>query len=328
MRLLLGFVLALGVLWGGYWFVGSSALDRQLNGWFDDQTRAGHDIGREALSVAGFPNRFDVTVTAPYAHDPVSGWGWKAPFVQVFSMTWKPWHVIAALPPEQTFTTPAGETMTLTSRQLRGSLLLHPGLALALDSAVLEGTDLALTGPAGAKVGVQRLVLAAGGDPSWKNGLRLGLQATDLAPDPARLAGLTDLGPRVADTHLDATLQLSAPIDRHLGDAPVHVVALHLTEAHMTWGPLVVSAKGSLSKGMDGRAEGKIALTITDWARLPDALVALGVLPVRMEPLATRALTLLDEAAGKTDPLQVPLELKGGRMTLGALPLGAAPMLP
>jgi hypothetical protein len=328
MRVLIAIVLAAMLGWGGYWFVGSAALDAKINAWFSAEESAGADVGNSAVSIEGFPSRFDVTVTNPHAQDRVTGWGWKAPFVQVLSMTWKPWHLIAALPHEQQIEAPDGETLTLRSDRLMGSLLLHPGLSLALNQAVLEGEKLALSSADGWRWTAQKLVVAAAEDKSWKNGLRLGWQATALVPDAAVAAQVPDLGPVISDSHVDATLQLTAPVDRKFASAGAHVTAVHLRDARLTWGPLVVSAKGSLARGGDGRAEGTLAVTITDWRRLPDALVALGLIQPSARGFAVRALKVLGEAAGNPEALELPLAMHGGRMTLGHLPLGPAPMLP
>ena len=325
MRFLLWLMLGLGVLWGGYWVVGSRALDREVNAWFATQAAGGLMIGRDAVSVAGFPNRFDVTVTAPFVMDEASGWGWSAPFVQVFSMTWKPWHMIAAVAPTQDVTTPLGRIVTVTS-DIRASLKLRPGLDLALDQVIIDGKKLSFTSD-GWSMAAGRIELAAAADATRLNGVRLGLQADDVTLDPAIAALVPDLGPVIKDTHLDATVQLSVPVDRHLTPA-AQVTAVHLAEAYMTWGDLMISGKGDLVRAGDGRAEGEIALSIAGWQRLPDALSALGVLPDRVKPWVTRALTLLAAGLGEADRLEVPLTFKDGRMSLGALPLGPAPMLP
>lgn len=325
MRIVLWIVLALGVLWGGYWFVGSATLDREVNAWFDAQSTGDRMVGREAVSVAGFPNRFDVTVTAPYVMDAATGWGWKAPFLQLFSMTWKPWHWIAVTAPTQEITSPSGRIITVTS-DIRASLQLYPGLNLSLNEARVDVKKLTFTADDWS-MAAGEVEFAAAADPSWKNGVRIGLRAQDLTLDPAVAAQVSDLGAVISDVHLDATVQLSMPVDRHL-TPDAQVTSVHLAETHVTWGDLAISGKGTLNRAADGRAEGEIALSITGWRRLPDALVALGALPVRMGPWALRALNQL--AAGGADPdmLEVPLVMKTGRMSLGAFPLGAAPMLP
>lgn len=325
MRFLLWVVLGLGVLWGAYWFVGSSALDREVNAWFDTQAASGRLVGRDSVSVAGFPNRFDVTITAPYLVDEASGWGVKTPFLQLLSMTWKPWHVIAVLAPTQELTSPSGRVLSVIS-EVWASLQLRPGLDLALDQVVVDAKSITVTSD-GLSMAAGRIELAAAADATRENGLRLGLQADDLTLDPSIAALVPDLGPVISDVHLDATVQLSRPVNRHL-TPEAEVKAVHLSEARLAWGDLALSAKGDLTRDADGRAEGEIALSVAGWRQLPDALVALGAMPASMAPWVTRALTLLAAGASDPDQLEVPLTFAGGRMALGSLPLGAAPMLP
>ena len=101
MRKLLFLMVVLVALWSGYWFVGSNAVREGVNGFFADAATQGLVAENTGVTVAGFPNRFDLTVEGLHLADPASGAGWNAPFVQVFAMTWKPWHIIAAFPPEQ-----------------------------------------------------------------------------------------------------------------------------------------------------------------------------------------------------------------------------------
>ena len=106
--------------------------------WFADQARAGVKAEKSKLSVAGFPNRFDMTVEGLQLADAQSGISWQAPFVQVFAMTWKPWHVIAAMPPEQVLSLP-DQTLTITSTGLEASLRAKPAMDAPLAEARVAG---------------------------------------------------------------------------------------------------------------------------------------------------------------------------------------------
>ena len=106
MRALLWIVLAAAGVWSGYWWVGSGAIEREVTAWFKQQALAGMEAQNDSVIVRGFPNRFDLTVEGLSLADPATGLGWKAPFVQVFSMTWKPWHLIAAMSPGQQIVLP------------------------------------------------------------------------------------------------------------------------------------------------------------------------------------------------------------------------------
>ncbi|MGL6210672.1 MAG: DUF2125 domain-containing protein, partial [Paracoccaceae bacterium] len=148
MRAMIWVVLVLAGLWGGYWFVGSTAVKQGTEGWFTEAASQGLQAGHKGVSVAGFPNVFNLVVAAPDVFDPASGFGWRTETANLYTMTWKPWHLIAILPAPQVVTTPGGE-VSVTSSKLRASLILHPGTDLALDRTVIEAETLAFSGPTG-----------------------------------------------------------------------------------------------------------------------------------------------------------------------------------
>jgi len=278
------------------------------------------------IRVAGFPNRFDLTVTAPAVSDAGFGLGWRGDTLQVLAMTWKPWHLIALLPLAQTIRTPDGD-ITVTAAKLRASVVLHPGADLRLDRTILETTDLAMTGPAGA-VRVANATLATSEDTSRRNSHRIGLQINGLTPVPAVSAALPDLPAVIAGLHLDGIALLSAPLDRHAGETQPELTGLILRDATLDWRPLHVIASGSLAVTSDGLAEGRIDLTLDGWHSLPGLLGAVGVIDPVLVPTLLRALEIMAEQAGTgTGVLTLPLTFRAGRMRLGPLPIGTAPRL-
>lgn len=325
MRVLLWIVVVAAGLWSAYWFAGSTVVERAATGWFEQAGEQGLTALNDGLRVAGYPNRFDLTVTAPDLADPASGYGWRADFVQVLAMTWKPWHLIALLPPTQTFTTPEGE-VSVTSTRLRGSLVLHPGSDLALNRTVIEAADLAIITP----TGTTRLAtanLATAEDATRLHSHRIGARLTGLAPDPARMAGASGLPPALSALTLDAHLLLSAALDRHVGETRPEITGLVLDGLAVDWGDLQVTATGSVATTSDGRAEGRIDFVVQNWRLLPGALGALGVVQPELAPTLLRALEIMAEDAPDPARLDLPLTFKSGRMLLGPLPIGFAPVL-
>ena len=326
MRALLWVVLGFGVLWGGYWWLGSTALERGAEAWFVNAQAQGLVAERDSMAVRGFPNRFDLTVNGLHLADPATGWGWDAPFAQLFAMTWKPWHLIAALPPSQVITTPL-EKVTLTSTRMMGSLVLHPGTDLALNRMVVEGEGLVALSDLGWTVGVEKLVASTSEDPSRRFSHRVGLNVTRLTPDAAVSGLLPDL-PGVVDLiQLDAYALLTAPLDRHAGKTLPQLTGIELDALEIRWGGLWLSAKGSVAVASEGFAEGRIDIRVENWRHLPPVLAALGLVKPEVAPTIERALEIM--ARGSLDPqvLDLPLIFKSGRMSLGLLPLGPAPKL-
>jgi hypothetical protein len=324
MRFLLWFVLVLGVLWAGYWFVGARAVRQGAEAAFAQARTDGLVAETSGLSVAGFADRFDLTVNDVHLADPVSGWGWQAPFAQVFAMTWKPWHLIAALPHTQVVTLPDAQKVTIGSDRLMASLLMRPSLDLTFRRAVVEGEGLALTSDRGWAGKAEKAVLAAETDPTRANTLHLGADVTNLTP-PAALMALPDLGPVVGVLHLDGRITLSQPIDRNLSNPQVQAVGL--TALHLAWGAMDLGAQGDLVPDAQGLAQGTIDLRLKGWRSLPAVVVALGLLPSANAITLQRGLEFFAKSGTDPEVIALPLTFKAGVMSLGPLPLGPSPRL-
>lgn len=326
MRKLLWVVLAAAVVWGGYWFVGSTILERQTAAWFDASAQSGLQASRQSISVAGFPNRFDMTIEGMEIADPVTGWGWKAPFVQLLTMTWKPWHIIAALPTEQVIITP-DQHITITSDRLMASLQLQPSSDLGLYETRLDGTGLIFTSDQSWRVGVEKIFASTLQDAENPNKQRLGLTLSNLSPDKAVLAalGAADLPAVIEAVHLDAAALFSTPIRLNAPDVQPLLSALDIKDARLLWGGLKVTATGLLTAEPDGAATGKITIRINGWRRLPAVVAALGLISPQMAPNIERGLEVMAKAGPDPDVLELILLCADGRMSLGPFPLGPAP---
>lgn len=325
MRLILWAVLGLGLLWAGYWFVGARQIRLGVAEWFAQQEAAGLTAENQGIAVAGFADRFDLTLTAPHLEDPASGWGWRAPFAQVLAMTWKPWQWIAVLPNSQELITPFGQTLTLGSTRLRASLLSRPDFSLPLERAVIEGESLTLASDLGWRALAEKLVLAAQHDPTRGNALRLGAEVRNLDLPAALTQSLPELGARISTLHLDATASFTNPVTLRL--APSEVTDLTLSAAALTWGPLEISAKGRLTADPQGYATGKIDVSVKNWRILPRLMVALGLVPARNEETVQRGLAFLAKLGPDPETLALPVMFREGVTLLGPLPIGPAPRL-
>ena len=335
MRKLMFLIVALTALWSGYWFVGSNAVRDGVNGFFADAATQGLVAENTGVTVAGFPNRFDLTVEGLHIADPKAAIGWTAPFVQVFAMTWKPWHIIAALPPGQVVTLPDQE-VTLAAEGLRASFRARPATDLPLASVIVESGPFTASSSAGwtaaagsavASISADEEVPGAGDAP---NAYVLALNASDLAPDPEVMARIKDgsgLPHRIATLRLVATATLTAPLDRFAGETHPRLAALELTDSLFAWGALSATASGRIAPDDQGFAAGRIEIAVTNWQPLVPALVAAGAIKPDMAETLTRLLTALAQESGDPDALNLPLTLADGRVSLGFLPLGEAPRM-
>lgn len=329
MRKLLFLLVTLTVLWSGYWFVGSSFIRTAANDWIAAQAANGVTAETTDLSVAGFPNRFDLTAEGIRFADPASGVGWQAPFAQVFAMTWKPWHIIAALPPEQTVTLP-GQEVTITSEGLRASVRARPAASLPLAMAIAESGPLAATSSLGWTFAAQKAVLSLGAASGAPNGYDITADIADLAPDRALLQLIAPeggLAATIAEIRLRATATLTAPLDRHAGETKPRLATLALTDLAVTWGEVSLTAEGSIAPDDDGLAAGRINFTVINWRKVMPILVASGTVRPQLARTAETMLEGLANQTGDPEVLKIPLTMQDGWMSLGPIPLGPSPVM-
>ena len=337
MRKLLFLLLALTGLWSGYWYVGSNAVRDGAEAWFADSAKQGLVAEKSALTVRGFPNRFDLTVEGLHLADPRSGFGWTAPFVQVFAMTWKPWHIIAGLPPEQQIMLP-DDVITVTSQDLMASLRAKPSTDLPLAEVRVAGTSLALASATSWTLALGEFTLGLRADEALgPAGYELGFDLAPLTPDPAfvtavNAVALPDLPPAdlppVAESFWGSVfLSFSAPLDRHAGEAQPFLRRIEINQLNFAWGDLAATAKGVVEADAQGYAAGKVTVDVTNWNRLPALLVAAGLVKPEVAPTVAKGMQAL--AAQSQDPtiLSLTLELADGRMSFGPFPLGPAPLM-
>ncbi|KAF0116708.1 MAG: hypothetical protein FD150_220 [Rhodobacteraceae bacterium] len=337
MRKLLFLLVVATALWSGYWFVGSNAVRQGVEDGFANAAAQGLVAEKSGLTVAGFPNRWDVTIDGLRLADPATGIGWQAPFAQVFAMTWKPWHVIAALPPEQVVTLP-DQAVTVTSSDLKASLRAKPSTDLTLAEARVAGTSLALASDLGWTLALGDFTLGLRAEPALgPAGYELGFDLAPLTPDPAFVTAVKAVTiPDLPASDLPATVEslwgsiyltFSAPLDRHVGKAKPYLTRIEINQLNLAWGQLAATANGLIEADGNGYAAGNVTVTVTNWDRLPAILVAAGLIKPDVAPTVARGMGALAAQSPDLKVLSLTLVLKDGRMSFGPFPLGPAPLM-
>jgi hypothetical protein len=329
MRWLLALVTGLFVLWSGYWVVGSRTVLAGVKDWVANAPAQGVDLRTQDITLAGYPNRFDLTVTSPEYADPVSGWSWSAPFVQVLALSYQPWKVIVALPDTQTVSR-RGEKIDIASDRLRASIKVFPDTSLGLDNIILEGDALALSSDHGWSGSAKRAVLALRQVEGLPATYEFGLQVDALMPDAdfaKALATSSELPPAVDSARADIIATLTAPLDRDAGTSKPQVDSVEVKTVQVVWGPLKLNAEGALAPDDQGLAEGRIDIRVTNWQHLVPLMVASGAVKPELSQTAGNLLAALAQQSPDPNVLALPLTMVDGWMTLGPFPLGPAPQL-
>ena len=327
MRKLIVFVVILAVLWGGYWFIGSTTKHRVIEAWLTERRAAGWTASYSDFRVVGFPNRFDSKFTDLDISDPRSGIEWLAPGFDILALSYQPNHIIAIWPNRQTLRLP-GEEIDVTSAELVASVVFEPDTKLALSRISLEARELVLKGVSGWTTGISALRASTRQNADKTFAHDVIFDAKAVSPTAAFLKTLDPAGklPGVIDRlFLDMTLGFDAPWDRVAIEqgAPL-VQRITIRRLDTVWGPLGVGGTGTLDVAKNGSIDGEVALEIRNWRAVVDLFVTSGAI----DPSTAQTIkTGLEFLAADGDSIKTSLVIKNGQMSLGPVPLGAAPTL-
>lgn len=319
-------VIAVALLWSGYWVVGSRGVSAGLTAWFDARRAEGWVADYDDFAVRGFPNRFDATWQGLTLADPDSGLAWTMPQFQLLALSYRPNHVIAAWPREMQIATPT-DKLTVASDILRASLRLRAGPALELERAVLEGRALALSGAQTG--GLDELHLAA--DRTGDTTYRLGLSATDLTPPASVLRALFGdqaLPDTMQSLRLDATATFDRPWDiSALEDRRPQPTAIDLADLRTKWGVMEFQARGELTIDASSRASGTLAMQAVNWQDMLEIARASGALTETAAKATRTVLELAAKSSGNPNSIDVEVTFRNGTAFVGIVPIGPAPYI-
>ena len=326
MRRLTILVLAVAALYSGYWVIGSRAVENGAQEAIAQMQGEGWDIRHSGLNTAGFPNRFDTTVTDLAITTPDGAVHWSTAFLQVFALSYQPNKVIAVLPDAQQLRLP-GQTLDITSTALRASAAVKPSTTLALRDITATSGPLRLTSSQGWQLGAASLIAALRDANTDIAQYDTYLEITGLAP-PFDAGQLTagSLPTEIARLRLDTRLTLSKPLDRLAGeDAPARLTAAQLRDVAIDWGTVRLGLGGDVTFNDMGEPTGTVTLSVTNWPLLITAATNAGL--VTEQQAGTYSLMARNAAAG-SDDLSVPITLSDGQASMGFIPLGYVSLTP
>lgn len=330
MKRLLFVIVAAFSIWAGYWYFGASAAKSGFAAWFEDRRQQGWQAEYSDLTVRGFPNRFDATFTTPILADPNTGWSWEAPFLQLFALSYRPNHVIAVWPNSQLIATP-NEKFDVSSSDMRASLVLGDGTDLPLIRSNVVVTDLALS--AREAGGITRIASLRAAVQKKEDGNRYKVAVTaDGFALSLPLKSLLDPSDRLPNKLNALRADLSVAFDRSWDRTAIEHSRpqpreLHLSVAEAKWGELELLAAGKLNIDAQGVPSGTLNLKAKNWREIIAMGVASGAVSQNLAPRLEQGLSVLAQLSGNTKTLDLELTFSRGRVALGPIPLGPAPII-
>lgn len=329
MRILLAIVLIAAVGWSGYWLIGAAAAERHARSWLEARRAEGWVAEAQSIDTRGFPNRFDTTLEAIELADPETGVAWRAPIFQVLALSYRPRHVIAVWPGEQTVATP-NQRITLTSGDMRASARVGDGSELPLLQAVLTVDTLGLASTAGWQAAMADAQVAVRQSPAQSSVYDVDMEANRLTlpGGVVRLLSRSGLAGEVAEgVSLQAQIAFNRPWDRRaVEEQRPQPRRIDLALARAQWGELELRLAGTLAIDVEGTPEGEITVQATNWREILAVAIASGAVSEGVGDLIEGGLGQVAALSGNARTIDVPLRFRGGRVSLaGILPLGPAP---
>lgn len=328
MKRLLFVIIAAAALYAGYWFVGSNGATAGFERWFEDRRSEGWVADVESIETRGFPSRFDTTLTGISLADPDTGVAYSAPFLQIFALSYKPEHLIAVWPNEQTISSPFGKS-DITSKDMRASLILKKNTSLALEKANYVTEEIVIQMDTGEVFGASKALMAVEKTAAAQNTYHFGIDLTDvILPEPQGLRLEAGILPKALEyARGDVTAAFDAPWDlAALETSRPQPTRIDVKLIEAKWGQLELRLAGSFDVDAAGRASGQITIKAQNWRDILAVSAATGAIPSQLVRPIEQGLALLSGLSGNRNTLDLPLTLDQGQMKLGPIPIGPAPL--
>ncbi|CUH64463.1 hypothetical protein TG4357_01294 [Thalassovita gelatinovora] len=328
-RLLIVILIAAG-LWSGYWFVGAQRVKSGFADWFEARRGEAWAAEYSALSVQGFPNRFDTTFTDLELADPATGWAWQVPFFQILALSYQPNHVIAIWPDQQLVATPT-DKYDISSAKMQASVVTGKNSNQALDRANLVADSLQITRRDHDATTMTALHLAVRRDEVQTGLYRFALTADDLAPSSAfrKLVDRSDRLPRTLSAFsADMQVSFDRPWDLSaVENSRPQPRRIDVTLAEAKWGDLELALAGELEIDDRGRPKGRLTVKARNWREILQIAVSSETISQGFADQLESGLAMISGLAGNPKTLDIPLDFRRDLVFLGPLPIGPAPLL-
>lgn len=335
MRILAILMLLAGGTVAGVWLGGETWLARQAQEMIagDPRINAASVTPLREIDRIGL-NLTDVEIATPAGQAVL-------PLLELWAVPTLPTRFHAALPPAMTLPL-FGRGLAVTAEDAVLSLRVSPGSGMAISQMTAGSGPVTVEGrPLLSALDAQAKLVAMGALAP-----RTARAAYDISGDLRDLTGTgllplpPALGGQAISVQGGVRVFLTAPFRQSEDAAPPQLVGLTSDGVTLALGEQSLRLAGTVSAGPDGRAQGAAFIYTADPRALTDLLGELGLIPQLMAPLAGTAMEQVAQTEIELPPgipappapaqgeSRIPLVFRDGRMFLGPIAIGDAPMFP
>ena len=304
---LIAVIVICAIGWSVYWVIGGRIMDERVERWLDFPADSNWSVAYDSVALAGYPNRFDTTVTGFELRHKDSEAAWRINPLRLFALSYQPQKFIAVWPAEQTIILPRGGLVDVFTDDMRASMSF--GTDALPYEAVMSIKGALLATPMGA-VPIEDVLLA--------------MRVVDSGDGEGSGADY-DVDMRVDGLYLPVQDEPSR-IDGHIRARVVMDEArVDIMSSNVRVQGVVLQATGSLGADADGYLIGDLSVAVQNYTELPALLAVYGVIKPTMAARVGKTLSFISALALDKSRVSVPLRFDGGKMYLGPLPIGEAP---
>lgn len=329
-RFALKFLVVLAVVWVGWWYLATAGMQGSVTTWLDERRAAGWEAEVREVARAGFPLRIGTQINDLALDDPATLAALRIPQITLSTPIYWPGHATARLPAEPITLTTARGVLTLTTGGAEAAMRLHPGTSLQLEALRGKASDITLDLVEGRVLSMAALTTTArqGENPGTYD---IDFDATEFAPGSIirESLGLPDAWPQAVETLVaDMTVTFERPWDRTAleGYRP-QPQAITVDRIEAVWADVRIAMAADLTVSQSGILSGSLNLQAQNWQRMLDLATTGGAISASSRPQIENVITLLSGLSGSSDSLDLDITIENGRMRMGFIPLGNAPVL-
>jgi hypothetical protein len=329
MRRLVSWLLVLGVIWSGWWWIATTGIERGVSAAIDRLPAQGWQADIGSLEQGGYPVDLSTRAEDVSLRRSDGAVAASLPDVVVSAPAYWPGDLTATLGDAPVEIELSGQAYRLTARNGVAEVDLRPEPALGLEAATLTSGEWHLEGPTGMMLtgaGLSGRFALEDAETNTYGGA-LDIASVELGEDILRLAGLETRSDAALSLSAQYSLQFNRALNRHALRGPEpKVTGLSIPTLDFAWGALEMSGDAELALDASGRPRGAMTLRTTDWERFAALLGEFEAVRDRMGQvnLMLRALANMD---GDPETLTLPVRFEDGRTYLGNIELGPAPVL-
>lgn len=328
-RILIIVVVALSLVWSGYWFLGGRAHRGMVVGQLERAEADGWRITHSGVELNGFPNRFDTTISELRMESPKGGFIWETPSLQLLTLSYRPNHLIAVLPGMQRFLI-FGNPVDLTSQGMNASIVVSDPNNLSIERFVFEASQAEFESSTGLKGSVDGALFAARRSEEDPNEVDIAVRfKPSLLNAEAEELGNANESDRLIALTAEASLQASREIGLNMcDDGYAELQRADISEFKLSWKESEIAVAGSLAFDSQGVSDGQLDIAIAEWRALMAEAENAGLLSAANAANISTILSLLAVVSADSESVTAPISIKDGRVGLSGIQLFDAPMLP